>query len=169
MQEVNIISKTKQYVACPHCGDDTHSISHLLGENTTFGSWYCDSCGHSFGGKIENGRVFIKKEDKTKYKNFVILRHDKVILVVEGMHFEPKINYDTQRYLYDEHTCPTNYMKHVKIVMDLETLDTDPHGIFEYVTTIPYVDENDIDKLEDRVVCELNKAGIKFSPETHSN
>ena len=41
-------------------------------------------------------------------------------------------------YYYNEHTCPTNYMRNVVAVIDLKHQDQDPHGIFEYIATLDY-------------------------------
>jgi hypothetical protein len=64
--------------------------------------------------------------------------------VIEGMYFNGEFDIDNKRYFYEEHTCPTNYLG-VEMVVDLNDGDTDPHGIFEFVGAIPYVDLENVD------------------------
>ncbi len=42
---------------------------------------------------------------------------------------------DSQRYYYEEHTCPSNFLG-VEKVMD-DSGDEDPHGIFAFVGIEP--------------------------------
>jgi len=37
------------------------------------------------------------------------------------------------RYIYDDHSCPTNY---IPITAIMTRYDSDPHGCFEYVRTV---------------------------------
>lgn len=39
-----------------------------------------------------------------------------------------------QKYHYNEHTCPTNYIGDVLKVVDPADGDQDPHGIFKFVS-----------------------------------
>lgn len=35
------------------------------------------------------------------------------------------------KYFYDEHTCPTNWVRNIERFT--EKGDTDPHGVFQYI------------------------------------
>jgi hypothetical protein len=121
--------------------------------------WYCDHCGHRYALKLTaDGLVFTAKTIGKKDKALVLLRAGDVGLVVEGLcisdkpetsaHFEDGTSHHA--YHYNEGTCPINYMKDVKAVLDLKNKDIDPHGIFQYVTTIPWnpdIEERNNDEL----------------------
>jgi hypothetical protein len=65
----------------------------------------------------------------------ILLKRGPLLLVVKGENysdFEPN-----HEYHYNEHTCPTNYLRRTVMLIDLETLDTDPHGAFTYITNAP--------------------------------
>lgn len=42
---------------------------------------------------------------------------------------------EQQRYFYEEHSCPTNWINNIVAV--IENGDDDPHGFLEYVRTVP--------------------------------
>jgi hypothetical protein len=140
MKQMTPYIETKNYSICPCCGEKDSSIDHLLGKNTQTW-WYCDTCGGRY--KIEfksDGSVFVEPTGEKVNKHFVLLRNGDLGLVVEGMSFSPSdesVEYHHE-YYYNEHTCPINYMKHILAVIDLKYQDQDPHGIFEYVTTLDY-------------------------------
>jgi hypothetical protein len=57
------------------------------------------------------------------------------------------------KFLYEEHTCPTNWMG-VEVLIDGE--DTDPHGLFEHVQTVEMPDEEiDLDNITVEEIAEL--------------
>jgi hypothetical protein len=86
-----------------------------------------------------------------------------VYLTVRGMHFTKDGELpdharfeDGDRYHYNEHTCPTNYLHRVIEILQVMPdgmESTDPHGIFEYVMTAPlYTDEGRLcDNVQDRL------------------
>ena len=64
-----------------------------------------------------------------------------VTLLVKGMALLPHNNEeDHQRFFYDEHTCPTNFMPNVVKVIDADG-DEDPHGVFAFVKSEPWKPE----------------------------
>lgn len=145
--EVSPVAVTTHYVACPWCGVNASTVNHLMDADTET-EWYCDECGEKFGLKFKDGRMWTRKvPGEKKIKTLVLLRNANVGLVVEGMAFENGPGNDD--YFYNEHTCPTNYLKKVKVVIDLKHGDTDPHGIFVYVATRPYDPRIDDSNLSD--------------------
>lgn len=56
-----------------------------------------------------------------------------------------KDDYDNNKYFYNEHTCPTNWINNVDFIIDQNSLSADPHGLFEYVKSVKLEKELDID------------------------
>lgn len=149
MEKVNTIIEVKHFVECPHCHNSKNRIDHLFndeGKETSWGHWYCDECGGGYKGIVKGKDVFVEKVNERKDNSIVFLKNGNVLLAVKGMYFNGEHDAENDRYFYDEHTCPTNYFKNVEMVIDLENGDTDPHGIFEFVGSIPCVN---LDEVED--------------------
>lgn len=138
MTEVKPVAVTKHHVPCPWCGGNASTVDHLLNEkHATETQWACDACGEKIALKVKDGRLWTGKvRGERTYKTLVLLRHGDIGLVVEGMAFEDHPG--SPESYYDENTCPTNYLKHVKVIIDLKRNDTDPHGIFQFVAVRPY-------------------------------
>lgn len=135
--EPKIVSETKRYIECPNCGIGRHRIDHLFGGNRRpFGPWYCDECDYSYVGVVDGDNITIEKSSEDSEQSLSFLRHGDVILAVKGRVWDGDFD---KEFFYTEHTCPTNYLG-VEMVIDANTGDTDPHGIFEYLGTVPYVD-----------------------------
>ena len=134
---------SKQFLLCPYCGEYETGIDHLINRNTTAGPWYCDNCGKAWSMKFyENGDIEIIQREEMKQKTLVALRHNNIFLLVEGMVFNN--DYSSDEYYYNEHTCPTNYLRRVEVIIDGDNNDPDPHGLFEYMKAIPYPENYDI-------------------------
>lgn len=78
------------------------------------------------------------------YKTLVLLKlYDRekvpVYFVVEGVcHLVDRPgedHFDAERYYYDDHSCPTNY---VPVEAVFTPCEDDPHGVFDYVRTAWY-------------------------------
>ena len=50
---------------------------------------------------------------------------------VRGSRFQKRPDEDTRRYFYEEHTCPTNWLRDVEEVSIGD--NTDPHGLWKFV------------------------------------
>lgn len=137
---MNTIAITKTHVVCPACRSPDSTVDHLKGSEQQL-KWYCQQCGAEYTFTLTAGFkvVDVKLTGNSVRKTLVLLRCGKVGLVVQGMSFS-HIKNNNDGYYYDEGTCPTNYMPQVLKVIDLETGDPDPHGIFEYVKTLPWDD-----------------------------
>lgn len=63
-----------------------------------------------------------------------------IFFVVEGLsHWGPLDEMlSSERYFYEEHTCPTNF---IRIPLIVENGDMDPHGVFEFVDAVWMTDE----------------------------
>lgn len=158
-QETNVVGQvtTKHYIPCPQCSDlESFSVGHLLDRSTSFGPWYCDKCGHSIIGwvevvaKGETPKVSIKpgKDRKVSTRDVLRIAGTEIYMVVEGMNFvntkgDLSNTDENKRYLYEEHTCPTNVTKneHRFVTSWGKNLNDDPHGMFEFVASL--LGEND--------------------------
>jgi len=145
---------TKHYIVCPHCQGDTGSyIDHLLEDKLPkeVGPWSCDACGNYFELVINSATdIDIKLLDYKRVEKLEVLLvlppQDKPLyVVVEGMDFVKKgeaMDLD-KSYFYNEHSCPTNWLKADRIYFDG---DADPHGLFRFVRAIPTRQAEEIDQ-----------------------
>lgn len=147
-----------RHFACQACGQHLFNIEHLyevfqqssdINERAA-GFWYCDACGVANRPTVYRDgslRVEVKPEQRCLPTSVVLCiePQDKPIyLLVKGMHWtdekpDPGESVQAQqeqrdRYFYNEHTCPTNWFRHVQEIMIGD--DCDPHGIAQHVGTI---------------------------------
>lgn len=153
------VAVTRLHAICPHCGDHSKTLDHLK-EGQTFGPWYCDSCGRAYNGTYKGADTVLVKDprESRKIDTLVLLEYppsDKPLrFLIEGMRFVDKKDlsrhpeYGGPRYFYEEHSCPTNWLKHCTMVAF--DGDTDPHGFLRYVRDIdrPDLPENCMDEDE---------------------
>jgi ribosomal protein L37AE/L43A len=141
---------TKHHVVCPACQKPSGTLDHLKQNTETL--WYCDECGVRYKLVLKDGRVEVTATADRTEKRLVVLKREGFYLIVEGLVFigadAPDAGEHNHAYFYNEHTCPTNYLKRVKAVVEksegrIMCLDPDPHGCFEYVATLPW--DNDIE------------------------
>jgi ribosomal protein L37AE/L43A len=141
--EIEPTTEQRHYLACPSCGDaHAFTVTHLVTGQTTgrWGPWYCDQCGQAIVGE---GMQFEVSPGNRSERRAVLLRHGDVHIVVEGARYhkpgkpiDERQERDGMAYLYNEHTCPTNFLR-VEAIISADG-DSDPHGIFEYVDDIPW-------------------------------
>ncbi len=139
MIQTTFTDKTR-YISCPACAKSKHAVSHLGAGCRTL--WYCDDCGVRFDVHVLSADQVDCSviPDSRRKKILVRLRSTRpVTVIVEGMSFHPDDEPDgfveRQRYYYEEHTCPSNFLG-VEKVMD-DSGDEDPHGIFSFVGIEP--------------------------------
>lgn len=153
-----IIEKIQHHVCCLECGAPVGTIDHLPEiaasredgiDYVTWGPWYCDKCGASIQGQTyTDGRTLVRPGKNRKEERAVLLRYstpmaDTFYLVVKGMRFHPSESEEEERkhdrYFYEEHTCPINYLRDTLgvILGSPGDWDEDPHGLFEYVGSVP--------------------------------
>lgn len=139
--------KTKRFLLCPNCGGSEHQVEHLFSEcrNGSFGPWGCDECDHAFRGEYDpDGKIRITGVEKEEGRKVLCLLRFRDLYVVAGPYREHGDAgwYD---YFFHSHQCPTNIMHQAEAVFDAAEGD-DPHGVFRFVTSIPY------DKEEHRIL-----------------
>lgn len=79
-------------------------------------------------------------------------RDGPIFFVVEGLSKWPTPMpelIEQTRYFYEEHTCPTNF---IRIPMIAQGGDHDPHGVFEFVDVVWMVDEYSGDDIDEYLI-----------------
>lgn len=160
-KEYDLRPYVKRFFRCP-CGPEGEEwgIEHLLDGTVprgTAGPWYCHTCGVAWNIEIKGPPgLTVKLTDSGRRcaRTLVILKLDPkdmdghpLFFMTEGVAFapnetdggEPVISPGQDEYFYNEHTCPTNWLKRVREIA-IEG-DHDPHGLFRYVETRPFTDE----------------------------
>lgn len=138
--------ETKNFVRCPSCNEGRHFYGHLLKDfrnGLTFGPWACDECGvfsefRCDGLGVEDLRIRISTTRAPLVKKYVLLERDEIKLVIKAS-LPSDWAEANEEYLYNSHTCPTNYLTStVAILLGVgKNADSDPHGVFQYVTSAP--------------------------------
>jgi hypothetical protein len=181
---MNDLVYTKRFFRCLACGEGEMSIEHVVDrEGVSWGPWFCRQCGEGHRGTTTDGAFSVQRTNTSHKKTAVLLRLEPdpgtVYLVVEGMMLGegdvPKSPWydDDNKYYYEEHTCPTNYLRSANDILQVlpEEKSADPHGIFTYVATAPVYKDNgertvqqhlDMFKLAPKVVGLAGIAGDEY-------
>ncbi len=143
---------------CPWCQEKSgQRVDHLFASAPTpFGPWYCDVCGRGFTGNVDELRnVTLHKNDRDQYvRTFVLLRRadTNLFLVLDAKRHVDKDDdgHGHLQYLYEEHSCPTNWLRECVAVID--NGDADPHGFLSVIRSIDAEKNVDTDKVDWEVV-----------------
>lgn len=147
---------TKRFFTCPTCNDGDFQIEHLF-ESAALqptkpykaGPWFCRTCAAAWNISVtaDGGCSVTPEVNREVSVNCLVLlrshhedgpislilktQHSLSSMVADGAYEDSS---SAVEFLYDENTCPTNYMRDVEgIVYDG---DPDPHGVFGYVGVI---------------------------------
>lgn len=140
---------THIYVLCPHCQQGESRIDHIA-VGSTFGPWSCDECGRSYKGKrTSDGADTFKCEGvHTPTLDLLVFPpSDKPLyFVIRGLNYSraswnsgDTSVHDQKRYSYEEHSCPTNWLKQIELLAF--DGDPDPHGALQFVRHIDVSNE----------------------------
>lgn len=138
---------THTHVACPNCGEEAGRVDHLFPQAPVSTSWYCDSCGREYAVKVNSpAEIEVEVRDGQHIDTHDLLmippRDTPVYFVVKGMELrrpgDTPEDAGSKQYLYEEHSCPTNHVRCEAIISDG---DEDPHGVFEFVRSVPSGDD----------------------------
>lgn len=146
---------TREYLTCPWCGGESgQRVDHLY-TAATFpvhgGPWYCDDCGMPMDvlviapGDVETSR---SANHGSRVRSMVLLRADGVDCPVYLVFDHDRYLGDTddqehQRFLFEEHSCPQNWMH--ECVAIIKDGDCDPHGFFKFVRSVDVPEDFDVD------------------------
>lgn len=131
------------HVACPSC-DNLSAVDHVQdGQEMT---WWCDNdlCGHQYRFTINNGEIDSQSTGVIVSKTSVLLKRGDLSIIVKGVkitdpyddHYSGYDEDGCNRFFYEESTCPSNYLRETEEVF--YNGQSDVHGLFEYVGTLPY-------------------------------
>lgn len=140
MSRMNVSKEVRTWVHCPECNGKVGTIDHLgIGDRP--GPWWCDDCGAGYFMDIQPDGVECRRVPDRRWVpvrvTMVLPPQTKPITFVVDTH---GFDYDDGEaidhgcsYFYNEHTCPTNWLREVdEILIDGKE---DPHGLFEWVST----------------------------------
>lgn len=156
MQPAKLTSITKTYAHCPKCDHQMSTVDHLLkGKATSAGPWTCHRCSSDILIDVDaENTVRVSVMDPTKraaYRPVLLLLRTittpAVYFVVPARSFNPD-ELEENRYYYNEHTCPTNWIdtsvvliqngkpvlsRLQNVMMDVSDGEQDNHDMFEIV------------------------------------
>jgi hypothetical protein len=146
--------KTKRFVECTACGKDEYCLEPLFSqlserEPVVKVDWYCDECGALNLIEVRDSGVTIAIDPHKRISHTSVVlsfqpKNKPIYMLVEGRRYhdasKPRDGADGSpvehdRYFYEEHTCPTNWLPNVvEVVYDGQV---DPHEeIVTYIATL---------------------------------
>jgi len=134
-----------RYFLCPSCNQYKFEVEHLMGNNTSFGPWYCetDRCDCVVRGQVQDGKVTVEQSERdgNQYSTLSLLKFRDIYLVVKhSVIGDQNGHIDHWDYFFHSHQCPSNLFRTVTHVFDNQ--ESDPHGIVRFVASIPGTDTN---------------------------
>ncbi len=137
-------TRLKLLLMCPSCTQGEFSVEHI-NAGQEFGPWCCDKCGAYCKGKragaifemeicedLKREKITVTLQSKTQPPITLKLNTWQYMPGKDGPPLTPERAWDNARYYFNEHTCPTNYMRDVAEIICEG--DSDPHGVFEFVS-----------------------------------
>jgi len=130
------------YIPCISPGCSGERKAYFWGRSSV--EWGCQKCGNIFRITDKNGSYEVEPTGKKDTQVTVTLRSctEPPITVKlntwKGSYFDNDTQEeyeDSQRYFYNEHTCPTNWTREIEMI-ECDG-DKDPHGLFEFVSVEP--------------------------------
>lgn len=86
-------------------------------------------------------------------KALALLKYGNLLLLVDSIYNHGEADFETMRYYYEEKACPPDYIQRCVCAVDLNFMNTDPHGIFEFIgqikcpETVEYITSENIKNL----------------------
>lgn len=149
----------EEFIVCPHCDKlSGNRVDHLYHDKLprSFGPWHCDECGEAYEGIVRAPSDVEVEKSQTREKfwpGYSLLKIDStegpIFFVMKNSTMperDPESLQDSQRYFYEEHSCPTNWIGDCVAV--IEDGDTDPHGFMEFVRHVTVPDDFDEDRAD---------------------
>lgn len=149
---------THDFLMCPWCSEQSGCrVDHLYDEAPmSFGTWYCKECRMPFSGKVlaPHKVEVAKDEPRDRFsRSMALLKFDgkggPVFFVMDhdryrsGKTQSDEENQESQKYFFEEHSCPTNWLR--ECVAVIEDGDCDPHGFLEFVRCVDVPNDFDTD------------------------
>lgn len=139
----------RRVIPCPNGCRHEWTVDHLFvaplavlpGQtHRKVGPWSCHVCGESWDLFYDSDTVMLERTDRPAYRReFVLLelppQYQPVRFKLAVWNYDPTLpreeRTDRATYFYEEHTCPTNWMREVVEISVGE--NSDPHGLFRFV------------------------------------
>jgi hypothetical protein len=139
------------FLVCPWCNEESGCrIDHLYGDKNwkEVGPWYCGECRKPIRATINApGDVVVTRDEKDRRgwsRSMALLKLDgrdgPVFFVMDhdrywnGEREGDEENQQHQRYFFEEHSCPTNWLN--ECVAVIKKGDCDPHGFLDFVRAV---------------------------------
>jgi hypothetical protein len=137
--------KIKRFFTCPNGCSHEFVVEHLLakggpcaaakGTPRTAGPWYCDDCGDSWNIEYTAESIDVTRSNRPRQvKRHVVLELSPQTSPIRfriTRSCDPDLNAGNAEYLYESHSCPTNWLRDIDLV-EFEG-DQDPHGLIQFV------------------------------------
>lgn len=149
-----------EFAMCPWCDEKSGGrVDHLydMAMPCSFGPWQCDKCKKQFRGTIiAPGDVSLVRDESARdsfSRSIALLKFDgkegPVYFVMDHNRYHngevesDEENQSHQRYFFEEHSCPTNWLR--ECVAVIEDGDCDPHGFLDFVRAVDVPEDFDED------------------------
>jgi hypothetical protein len=131
------------YIRCPNCNQGEFRVTHLVEDRSprSFGPWKCRVCNHSLSGVVKNKVEITKIDPPVDEPQLCLMRFRDMFLVVDSYTKWQNGKSDWYDFLFHSHQCPTNMLRHVLELYDVE-YGSDPHGTVRFVASIPDTEHN---------------------------
>lgn len=150
----------QDFLMCPWCDRESGCrVDHLYNDQLPreFGPWYCKECRRGICGRVTApGDVSVLRVSGTFQfvsRSMSLLRFDgvagPVFFVMDHDRYHSagvETDEDRQsnaRYFFEEHSCPTNWLR--ECVAVIEDGDSDPHGFLTFVRAVDVPNDFDAD------------------------
>jgi hypothetical protein len=136
---------TKRFFRCPNCNGQEFAVEHLMGKHTKAGPWGCDDCGQAWWVEIKGEAVEATRAPQHDYGPHVAVileippQKEPIRFKLHARQYSLERTNEEARFLYEEHTCPTNWLGEVTDLYLGE--DPDPHHIIRFVESRPFTPE----------------------------
>jgi hypothetical protein len=133
---------TKLFVSCPTCKKGEFRIDQIP-VGAQYGPWECRICyAYAMVRRLSSVDTQIDAAEGRKQTPITVTLQSrtepKIILKLNAWKYEfsqnntPEEFQEHERYYYNEHTCPTNFVSQIEQI--IFEGDRDPHGVFEFVS-----------------------------------
>lgn len=137
----------KRFVRCPKGCDHEWAIEHLFGRGDTSVTWTCDECGEAQRIEIKGESVTLARApEKDEGPRIAVIleippQAEPIrFKLIKRKHSPADWEPERERYLYEEHTCPGNWLGGVDVYLGEEP---DPHGLARFVEARPLTAEEE--------------------------
>ena len=160
MTKATITVETTTYVHCPSCNAKAWPIDHVLADKALLDTlcWSCPYCGVACELHIKSPtevEIVINSNMSISVPCLHLLKmrpqDHPVFFVIRSFDYyrghDGQAPFANAKYYYEEGTCPVNWIADIEMIAAGN--NTDPHGLFEYVTSVdlPFNAPDDVDEI----------------------